>query len=61
MNFSITLTGAIVFFFAFAQAEGLAQEKYVLKADEELYGTWTNTVDSIPQKRIVTAAGVKEY
>jgi hypothetical protein len=37
-----------------------AQEKYVPKADEELYGTWTNkeysgSISYQPQKEVVTA------
>ncbi len=34
--------GASLVLFAMIQAEGWAQEKYVPKANEELYGTWTN-------------------
>ena len=41
-----------------------AQDKYVPKANEELYGTWTNekTINTFHiQKMVVSADGFKEY
>lgn len=44
----------------------IAQDKYIPKENEELYGTWTNEqysglVSSQPQKMVVTADGYKWY
>ena len=39
----------------------LAQQKYVPTPNEELYGTWVNTVDLMPQERIVTASGIRQF
>ena len=44
---------------------GFAQDKYVPKDNEELYGTWTNSKYGVLpmtwQKIVVTADGYKEY
>ncbi len=56
---SVALFG--LFFLVLMPCIGSSQDKYVPKQDEEIYGTWKNVVDPIPQERIVTAADVKEY
>jgi len=55
------LLGTTVMLLAFIQVEGMAQEKYVPKADEEIYGTWTNeknTNISGDQKLVYEADGL---
>ena|SRR5271157_4471946 len=42
----------------------IAQDKYVAKANEEIYGTWTNerTINAFQiQKMVVSAGGFEEY
>jgi hypothetical protein len=59
------LLGTTVILLAFIQVECLAQEKYIPKANEELYGTWTNEQNGgdkyHPQKVVLTADGYVGY
>jgi hypothetical protein len=54
------LLGITVMLLVFMQVEGMAQEKYLPTADEEIYGAWTNE-DHLPQEIVNSPEGYKAY
>ena len=56
---TVALSWIVILLVAFSTAT-FAQDKYVSKANEELYGTWTNSSMN-PQKTVVFSGGYKDY
>ena len=64
MKCRILILSVVVILFSMIPFGVIAQDKYVHKANEELFGTWTNdkTINTFHiQKMVVSAGEFKEY